>query len=105
MRLGGRKPEGFAAEPHDLRPARAERGAEILEGRWQFSGETMAVGPGGDPWDRSSPSKPFAEALHRMDWLVDLLATGERGEVEALRLLLDWRRLFGRWNRFVWGQA
>jgi len=105
MGLGGRRPEGFAAEPHDLRPTDAKRGAEILEGRWVFSGETMAVGAGGDPWDRPSPSKPFAESLHRMDWLGDLLATGEPGEREALRLLLDWRRVFGRWNGFSWSQA
>jgi uncharacterized heparinase superfamily protein len=105
MSLSGRKPEGFGAEPHDLRPTSPERGSQILEGRWVFSGEIMAVGHGGDPWDRASPSKPFAEALHRMDWLGDLLATGETGEREALRLLLDWRRVFGRWNRFAWSQA
>lgn len=105
IRLGGRRPEGLAAEPHDPRPADAVNGQAILDGAWSFAGETMAVGPGGDVWDRPSPSRPFAESLHRMDWLGDLLAMGEPGEREALRLLLDWRRVFGRWNSFAWASA
>src|SRR5436190_1885484 len=102
MGLGGPRAEGLGADPHDLRPADPARGGEILEGHWRFAGEVMGVGPGGDPWDRPSPSRPFAEALHRMEWLGDLLAVGEAGEREALRLVLDWRRSFGRWNSFAW---
>jgi uncharacterized heparinase superfamily protein len=100
--LSGRRPAGLAAEPHDLRPPDPARGQEVLEGRWNFVGETMVVGPTGDPWDRASPSRAFAATLHRMDWLGDLLAVGEPGAREALRLILDWRRSFGRWNGFAW---
>jgi uncharacterized heparinase superfamily protein len=105
MGLSGRRAEGPAAEPHDLRPCDSARGAEILDGQWRFAGEVMGVGHGGDPWDRPSPSRPFAESLHRMEWLGDLLCAGEAGEREALRLLLEWRRIFGRWNSFAWDGA
>ena len=40
--------------------------------------------------------------MHRFDWLGDLLATGEAGVAPALKLALDWRRVFGAWNDFAW---
>ncbi|HEX3367273.1 heparinase II/III family protein [Phenylobacterium sp.] len=96
------EPEGLAAHPRDLRPADDEAGRRILAGGFVFGGETMAVGPRGDPWDRAAPSHRFAIALHRFGWLRDLTAHGDPGAWEALRLTLAWRRLFGRWNRFSW---
>ncbi len=63
------------------------------------------MGKGGDPWDCASPTRRFAVELHRFAWLPDLLASGEAGSREALRLFLDWRRLFYRANRFVWSEA
>ena len=101
-RIGKPKPTGFAARPKDLRPPRPENGRRILAGDFAFAGSRLEVGPGGDPWDRPSPSRRFAIALHRFDWLRDLMALGPEGEAEALRLTLEWRRLFGRWNAFAW---
>jgi uncharacterized heparinase superfamily protein len=101
-RIGKPKPSGFAARPKDLRPPRPEIGRRILAGEFAFAGSRLEVGRGGDPWDRPSPSRRFAIALHRFDWLRDLMALGEEGEAEALRLTLEWRRLFGRWNAFSW---
>ncbi len=95
-------PDGFALQPRDFRPADADAGRRILAGAWTLAGATMAVGAGGDPWDRPSPTRAFAEALHRFDWLPDLIAAGPEGATEALRLVLEWRRLFGRWNAFSW---
>ncbi|HXA40917.1 MAG TPA: heparinase II/III family protein [Phenylobacterium sp.] len=100
--LGYPEPEGLAAQPRDLRPANEEAGRRILAGGLVFGGETLAVGPRGDPWDRPAPSRRFAVALHRFGWLKDLTAHGDPGAWEALRLTLAWRRLFGRWNRFSW---
>ncbi|THD68275.1 heparinase II/III family protein [Phenylobacterium sp.] len=96
------QPEGLSAQPRDLRPADEEAGRRILAGGFVFGGETLAVGPRGDPWDRAAPSRRFAVALHRFGWLKDLTAHGDPGGWEALRLTLAWRRLFGRWNRFAW---
>lgn len=101
--LAGPKPQGAAASPHDLRPLKPLRGEQIAGGHFNFAGESLNLGVGGDPWDRPNPSRAFAEDLHRLDWLGDLLLLGERGEVAALQLVLDWRRVFGRWNSFAWG--
>jgi uncharacterized heparinase superfamily protein len=96
------RPEGLAANPHDLRPADPENGRRILAGALVLGGETLAFGQRGDPWNRASPSRRFAVALHRFGWLRDLAALGEPGAAEGLRLTLEWRRLFGSWNAFSW---
>lgn len=101
--LKGPKPTGPAAAPRDLRPTNAARGELLRSGVFTFAGDTLNLGPGGDPFDRPNPSRAFAEELHRFDWLGDLLALGERGAPEGLRLALEWRRVFGGWNSFSWG--
>lgn len=100
--LAGPRPHGLGASPRDLRPADAETGRRILSGAFSFEGETLAIGPRGDPWDMPSPSRRFAGALHSFGWLKDLVAQGEPGAWEALRLTLAWGRLFGPWNVFAW---
>ncbi|WP_293898453.1 heparinase II/III family protein [Phenylobacterium sp.] len=99
---GQARPEGFGLQPRDARPPDIEGGRRILAGVFTLGGATLAAGAGGDPWDRPSPSRAFAEALHRFDWLPGLIAAGPEGAAEALRLVLEWRRIFGRWNGFAW---
>jgi uncharacterized heparinase superfamily protein len=65
----------------------------------------MRVGANGDPFDRPSPSRAFAIELHGFAWLRDLLVLGEQGVRPGVRLLMDWRRLFGAWNDFSWSPA
>jgi uncharacterized heparinase superfamily protein len=96
------RPEGIACAPRDLRPADPEAGRRLLAGRFLLGGQAVDVGAAGEPWDRPSPSRRFAELLHRMDWLRDLAATGPEGAMAGLRLALDWSRVFGRWNSFSW---
>src|SRR5476651_1921682 len=100
--LAGPRPDGLGAAPADLRPADPEAGRRILAGGFVFAGETLTTGPRGDPWDRASPTRRFAAALHGFGWLKDLTMHGDPGAWEALRLTLAWRRLFGRWNSFSW---
>jgi len=95
------KPAGLAAAATELRPPRARRGKSIAAGRFVFDGLVMETGPGGDPWNRPASSRAFAEALHAMDWLPDLLAT-EGGAPIALGLVEGWMAVFGRWNAFAW---
>lgn len=95
------RPEGLAAAPAELRPPRERRGKAIAAGRFVFDGLVLETGPGGDPWNRPSPSRAFAEALHGMDWLPDLLPE-EGGPRLALGLVQGWDRVFGRWNAFAW---
>lgn len=96
------KPQGLAASPRDLRPPDAETGRRILAGAFVFAGAGLTPGPRGDPFDRPSPDRRFAVALHRMGWLRDLVSLGEAGADEGLRLVLEWRRSFARWNAFAW---
>jgi len=96
------KPRGLAARPHDPRPVDPEHGRKILAGILTLSGGALRVGETGDPFDTPSPTRRFALALHRFDWLPDLIAAGPDGARRALRLLDDWRRVFGRWNAFSW---
>lgn len=79
-----------------------EQGRRLLAGVFAFDGAEMVLGPEGDPWDRPSPSRRFARALHSFDWLDDLMTMGEAGAVRALTLTLEWERLFGRWSDFSW---
>lgn len=100
----GPRPDGFGVQPRDFRPSDRGQGEAILAGAFVLTGQTLVVGVRGDPWDRPSPSRGFAEALHRFDWLPHLIAAGPEGAAEALRLVLEWRRHFGRWNSFAWAQ-
>ncbi|HWA63720.1 MAG TPA: heparinase, partial [Caulobacteraceae bacterium] len=104
LALAAGRPRGAGAKVRSLRPADAEAGRRILDGSYVFWGETLDVGPGGDPWNRPSPSRRFAEALHRSEWIGDVLALGPPGETEALRLTLAWRRQFRRWTPFSWDE-
>ncbi|MET3664069.1 heparinase II/III family protein [Caulobacter sp. 1776] len=96
------RPEGLAARPHDPRPADAEQGKKILAGVMTLDGGILRLGAEGDPFDTASPSRRFAVSLHRFDWLPDLVAAGSDGARRALRLIDDWRRVFGKWNGFSW---
>ncbi len=93
---------GWAAQPRDVRPATPGQAEAILAGAFGLAGETLEVSPGGDPWTRPCPSRRFAVALHRFQWLSPLVAAGEPGAREALRLTQAWQSAFGRWNAFAW---
>ena len=94
--------EGFAANPRDRRPVNSAEGKRLLQGIFDLAGTRMSVGAHGDPFDKPSPDRAFAVALHRMGWLHDLVAQEDAGARAALRLVMDWRRVFGRWNGFSW---
>ena len=78
------EPDGLGVRPRDLRPADLEAGRRILAGAVTLGGETLTMGPKGDPWDRPSPSRRFAAALHGFGWIRHLTAHGEPGAWEAL---------------------
>ena len=100
--IARQRPDGLIAAPRDMRPTDPVAGHRLLAGRFELAGGVLDTQGRGDPWDQPSPSKRFATALHRMDWLADLMSLGPPAHAEALRLVLDWSRVFGRWNRFSW---
>jgi len=101
--LGGGKVTAFAATPRDFRPHDPAPGKNLLVGRFVLAGASMEVEAPADPWNRPSPSRPFAVELHAFNWLPALMAQGERGAREALRLTLAWADTFARWSPFAWG--
>lgn len=96
------RPVGLAAHPHDPRPLDLERGRQLLDGVMLLEGGVLRLGETGDPFDQPSPTRQFATALHGFDWLPHLLSAGPGSARLALRLLQDWRRVFGTWNAFSW---
>lgn len=98
------KTEGFAAGARDFRPVDPAIGRAALGGRFVFAGAMMDAPRPADPWGRPSPNRAFAVELHRFAWLPHLMAAGEAGAKEALRLTLGWRDVFGRWSPFAWGR-
>jgi uncharacterized heparinase superfamily protein len=102
MLLARHAPEGLSANPRDLRPVNPAEGRRLLAGIFDLAGTRLSVGAEGDPFDKPSPDRAFAVALHRMGWLADLLTQDAEGARAGLRLVNDWRRVFGRWNGFSW---
>jgi uncharacterized heparinase superfamily protein len=102
LTLNSRGAAGFVAGPRDFRPADPDLGRQILAGRFVLSGATMETGPGGDPWNRPSPSRLFATQLHRFAWAPDLLSIGEAGSRELFRLFMAWREVFDQVSPFAW---
>jgi uncharacterized heparinase superfamily protein len=96
------RPVGLAAHPHDPRPLDLDRGRQLLDGVMLLEGGVLRLGETGDPFDQPSPTRQFATALHGFDWLPHLLSAGPGSARLALRLLQDWRRVFGTWNAFSW---
>lgn len=104
LTLKGRTPDGFLAAPHDGRPVQPIMGKAILSGRFHLSNARMSVQGSGDPWNRPSPTRAFAVELHRYAWLASLMAHGDEGTREAIRLFLLWHKTFNNWTPFSWGE-
>lgn len=104
LTLRGPVPEGFVAAPHEVRPANPVLGKAILSGRFTLIGARMSVQGSGDPWNRPSPTRAFAVALHRFEWLGSLLTQGDEGAREGVRLFLLWNKTFQKWTPFAWGE-
>jgi uncharacterized heparinase superfamily protein/O-antigen/teichoic acid export membrane protein len=98
----GSQSTGFGPAPNNPRLVDPARGQALITGSFTFAGVKMSIGAGGDPWDRPSPNLPFAAHLHSFDWLGDLMAAGQAGAAEAVRLTLAWQAVFGRGNAFSW---
>jgi len=96
--------EGFAAQPRDYRPIDANAGRAALGGRFVYAGSLLDCPPPADPFSRASPTRSFAVELHRFAWMPHLVATGDQGVHEALRLTLSWKAVFGRWSPFAWSR-
>lgn len=104
MTLAHPRPTGLAASPRDFRPTDRTLARAAISGRFLFVGASLDAPSPKDPWNRPSPSRPFAVELHRYAWLPHLLVLGDPGAREGARLVLAWRRTFGEWSPFAWSR-
>lgn len=102
LTLRGRTAQSFASTPRDFRPVDPAVGKGILGGRFVLAGSSLEIEATEDPFNRPSPNRAFATDLHAFAWLPSLMAQGERGAREALRLTLIWADVFVRWSPFAW---
>ena len=90
--LAGRAPDRLLHAPLDLVPGTAERGAALLEGAYDFSGQTVRAGDG-IPWRHREAGEYWFAELHGFAWLRDLRAAGaERAPARSRAMVLDWLR-------------
>ncbi len=94
-RLGGR-PEVAEALPEPIFLGDAERGQELVDGRWRALGREVLVGKG-SLWTAPLPPDPRLEAERQAClWLDDLAALGNRpARALAQAWTLDWINRFG----------
>lgn len=103
LALRARAPESLAGRLRDLRPGDPEAGALMLDGRFFHGGETLNVGPDGNPWTETPPSEAFRQWMYGFSWLRDLMAANPNDAPERARLLVDqWLEAFGKWDRSAW---
>lgn len=104
--LAGRAPESLSAVPKPIRKGDKARGAAILGGRFALAGDTLDVPTGESVWDLTAPSRRFAAALHRCEWIHDVLAVDDAEARQAVGVFVDdWIDRFGQWNWFSWSPA
>lgn len=98
-KLPGRKSGPFHPAKPSLSLGNADRAGDLLDGRFEFAGQLLDVGP----WTEIAPSRRFADWLHGFDWLGDLLAVdSESHHVQARRYVDGWIETYGKGNDFAW---
>jgi uncharacterized heparinase superfamily protein len=109
MLLGGRTVASLKAVPLDPWPGDAARGAALLEGEFQFGGQTLELS--GSPMAESFWSPPAANpvwfsALHDFHWLRDLRALGgDEARRYARALVYGWFYCYATWTGETWTPA
>lgn len=97
------KPKVFFDGRPKLRLGDKARGTALLSGEFTYIGQTLNIGPAGDPWTVAAPSERFADWLHRFSWLEDLcVLTDKSAPVRARALVDSWISVYGDFNEFSW---
>ena len=90
MRLKGRYPLKLLAVPVDPMPGNRQAGQWMLSGTMRWRGESIAIDA--ITFGDDGVSAPFADYLHRFEWLRDLSAVGDRASCApvAEKLMRAW---------------
>lgn len=104
LALRGAPPGLLKARLLALRMGDEARGRKALAGAMQLGGQ--AIGARSDHltvWDRVSDLNPAFRALHRFEWLRDLLAVQDPAAMtHAIGLTDAWIERFGEWDDAAW---
>ena len=100
LSLWGRAPSNLAIRLDEPWPGDAVRGAALLDGAFDFAGETArAVTP---PW--TAERRPdWLAALHGYGWLADVAAIGsDAAWQKAQQWVADWLQRCDAWEQTAW---
>lgn len=101
LTLGGRAPTALSCVPGDPWPGNVAAGAELLEGRYRFAGETVASDD--PPWAPPGAGRAWISALNGFDWLRDLRAVGgDAARRHARMLITSWLDRNHGWHEDSW---
>ncbi len=88
-------PGAPGAIPEPMYLGEADRGAQLVAGRWEAAGREIALG-GGAIWDAALAEPRLADLREASGWLDDLAALGSRqARALAQAWVLDWIRRYG----------
>ncbi|MEL7547559.1 MAG: heparinase II/III family protein [Pseudomonadota bacterium] len=102
LQIGGSIPARIDQHLEPVLPADRLRGEMLLKGVWRIGTDRLTLEDGAAPWGDPTPSKHYADRLHRFDWLLDLTSMGDAGEERARAMVDDWISNFGRFDGFSW---
>jgi uncharacterized heparinase superfamily protein len=100
--LKGKLPDRIVFYPHDALPRKLEDADALLRGRFRFAGESVDV-KDGSIFDKTPPSRAWAEALHNFAWLPPLSAAGgDAARTLATNLIAQWIKRQPRYSEPAW---
>ncbi len=98
--LKGRIPDRLAAAPADAWPGDTRRGVRILDGIWNFDGQTFAAAT--PPWYPVDAGAAWLEAMHGFAWLRDLREVGPAARGAARSAVANWIARCAAWHGVTW---
>ena len=106
MMLGGRTLSALPMVPQDLWPGDADRGSALLDGVFEFAGQTLTLEA--EPtteafWQPEGASDAWYAGLHSFHWLRDLRALGgDEARRAARSLVFGWSCCHAVWHGDAW---
>ncbi len=98
-RFGQKAPKHLLVLPSDAWPGYATMGKHIINGQFQFSGQSFPI----SQWLPDHANPDWLQMVHGFDWLRGLKAVGgDAARRGARNLVLDWLSHYRRWEPHVW---